>query len=204
MYLLSCCCVLNISMCFHPGDGGRLPKSVRRQKLYFYIYCICNSCFFNKEVNPKFMLHRTSHVSHSWLKWTSLREWYRWVVTRALSTISRQEHKTVCRNLLITRQAYPWAEEGHSLHLQHHVKLYYTLCIIGPWGNVRLKLARASRFGFQLPFPPLNTYFTHVKFIACNLENLHSDWVRNCRHINVSTWNASVFVLYLPSNSTQA
>ena len=44
------------------------------KKFYFYVYYMCKSCFFNKEVNHNFMLHRTSHVSHSGLKWTSLRQ----------------------------------------------------------------------------------------------------------------------------------
>jgi len=140
VYLLSCCYVLNISMCIHPGDDGWLPKSVRRQE----IVLLC-SCFFNKEVNPKFTLHRTSHASHSWLKWTSLRQCWRWVVvTCALSTVPRQEHETVIRNLFTMRQACPWAEESHSLQLHHHVNLHYTLCIIGPWGNVRFVWVRIS------------------------------------------------------------
>ena len=67
------------------------------------------------------MLHRTSHVSHSWLKWTSLRQWCRWVVTCALSTISRQEPERVFRNQFTMCQACPWAEDGHSLQLHHHI-----------------------------------------------------------------------------------
>jgi len=85
---------------------------------------MCKSCFFNKEVNPKFLLHHTSHVSHSGMKWTSLRQWCRWVVRCALSIISRQEHETVFRNVFTMRQACPWAEEGHSPQLHHHLVSY--------------------------------------------------------------------------------